>query len=522
MAGAGGTYSDTLNRALRDLLTQSGYNPDATTFPGLLGPVYNVLAYGADPTGVADSSGAIEAARDAALSGVRRGIVWFPVGVYRTTRPMGISGSNINAPLHFRGAGQGTQIVYQGAAGTNAFEFRGVSFWTLSDMLLTAASTGATDQRGGVLVGLNGGVWPTGAQCARWRIERVVSQMPGVGFQLSDTNTGVVRDCKHWPSSNSSSVTQAQTIANNAAISHGIYMTGTAGVGFCNDIAIYDFDCQPVNTYATGMASIKQDAPNSSSIRVFSGLLEGSGTPASDKHSIDFAHVYGFTLVGAYAQNTNQVFSDCREGTILDMDRAGSGTTLITGSSARLTVQKNIDQNLQIDAGCVNIAIRDTEYTGTITDNGTGTKFSGVTNAGSNKADRGNHPIHFRTHLSAAVSIAASANTKLTFNATDFDDFGVYSTVTGKFTPGIVGRYHLTVNAQFAGCTTSASMLVNIYKNGVLYDTGSAAAATGGNAGVQLATIVDASAVTDYFEVYAQNQDSAARNVTCSFMGEAL
>jgi hypothetical protein len=39
------TLADTNNRALRELLTQSGYDPDASPFPGLMGPVFNPWAF---------------------------------------------------------------------------------------------------------------------------------------------------------------------------------------------------------------------------------------------------------------------------------------------------------------------------------------------------------------------------------------------------------------------------------------------------------------------------------------------
>lgn len=57
------TLSDTVNRALRQLLTESGYDPDATTFPGLYGAgATSPFVYGGIGNGIADDSAAINAA----------------------------------------------------------------------------------------------------------------------------------------------------------------------------------------------------------------------------------------------------------------------------------------------------------------------------------------------------------------------------------------------------------------------------------------------------------------------------
>lgn len=77
-AGMGGAFTDVLNRAMRDLLSQSGYNPDASTFPGLSGPVYNVLAFGAVGNGVTNDAAAIILAEAAAYAA--GGVLYFPHG----------------------------------------------------------------------------------------------------------------------------------------------------------------------------------------------------------------------------------------------------------------------------------------------------------------------------------------------------------------------------------------------------------------------------------------------------------
>jgi hypothetical protein len=71
------------------------------------GAVANVLDYGADPTGVADSTAAIQAAIDFFSSG--RGTVFFPIGTYKVTSTITVADNRI----HLVGAGSwATQILF--------------------------------------------------------------------------------------------------------------------------------------------------------------------------------------------------------------------------------------------------------------------------------------------------------------------------------------------------------------------------------------------------------------------------
>lgn len=75
------TLSDTVNRALRQLLSESGYDPDASPIPGFL-PVFNARAYGASPSASeAVNTAALQAAMDAANT-AGGGIVHVPAGTY--------------------------------------------------------------------------------------------------------------------------------------------------------------------------------------------------------------------------------------------------------------------------------------------------------------------------------------------------------------------------------------------------------------------------------------------------------
>src|SRR4051812_37698536 len=71
------------NMSLWRVLKNSGYDTDVAPFSGVMGPVYNVKAYGALGDGVTDDTVAIQAALTAC--GVKGGIVFLPIGKYIVT-----------------------------------------------------------------------------------------------------------------------------------------------------------------------------------------------------------------------------------------------------------------------------------------------------------------------------------------------------------------------------------------------------------------------------------------------------
>lgn len=70
--------------------------------------VHNVVAYGADPTGVADSTAAIQSAITAACATTPNGTVYFPSGTFKTTGLYDLSGQS---GLQIVGSGFGTTVI---------------------------------------------------------------------------------------------------------------------------------------------------------------------------------------------------------------------------------------------------------------------------------------------------------------------------------------------------------------------------------------------------------------------------
>ena len=87
--------------SLWQVLKNSGYDPDVAPFPGLMGPVYNVKAFGAKGDGVTDDTTALGSAA-AVATGAN---LWLPPGTYITTQLSALAGCMLI------GSGPGVSII---------------------------------------------------------------------------------------------------------------------------------------------------------------------------------------------------------------------------------------------------------------------------------------------------------------------------------------------------------------------------------------------------------------------------
>ena len=84
----------------------SGTTPSSQTTPVRAGTVANVIDYGADPMGVADSTSAVQAAVNwVSTTSADRGTVYFPLGTYKITSSVSFDGAG---SIIFRGEGRGS------------------------------------------------------------------------------------------------------------------------------------------------------------------------------------------------------------------------------------------------------------------------------------------------------------------------------------------------------------------------------------------------------------------------------
>lgn len=164
MAGRGGSFTDTLNRALRDIITNSGLNPDVA----LSGQLANVPAGGRTTatltdyiannkvfnvwdfapvgiiinTGVADASTAIQGAYDAAK--VAGGIVDIPEGQYKIPAGTDLNlttSTSTQYAVIFRGRGRRATQINGQTTGRPVFDCTGASFLSFMDLTVGGNSS---------------------------------------------------------------------------------------------------------------------------------------------------------------------------------------------------------------------------------------------------------------------------------------------------------------------------------------------------------------------------------------------
>ncbi len=117
-------HTDPRGRFLHDF-SYAGYHRGELDLPrSPAGATFDVVDHGADPTGLADSTSAIQAAIDAAAA-AGEGIVWFPAGLYRCDDTLAVTSSGVV----LRGEGpQASQLMFtrsQSMTGDAHIELRG-------------------------------------------------------------------------------------------------------------------------------------------------------------------------------------------------------------------------------------------------------------------------------------------------------------------------------------------------------------------------------------------------------------
>jgi hypothetical protein len=279
--------------------------------------------------GTTNMSTALQSAINVAVAAVGSGHSGIPVrflaSTYLITTPPSFgTATNVQKPLDIGGVGLGTIVVNNAASSTGA-SFSLVSGVYLHDMVLAGNSAHKND-----------GVHVDGTTTAvyGWLIERVYSLMPGIGFYLKNTNTGVIRDCWHWRD-NAPFMPIPQTVTSSD-ISHGIYATG----GFVHQISIYDFGSACSVNYTSGQRWIKNDATQSLNFSIRGGLPVNE-SPSNTQKFLELgsvagtSHIVGAEISGVYHESGYLEFNgmscsnvySCTNGGVADADGLGLNFT---------------------------------------------------------------------------------------------------------------------------------------------------------------------------------------------------
>jgi hypothetical protein len=318
-----------------------------------IGIVY-VDRYGINTVpGTTDMSTALQ---NAVTVGLATGCpVRFGRGAYKIGTPPVFGASGLMRSIDIGGVGTGTQVINAASASKPTFQMSNTDGFYLHDMLLTGNSTSPND-----------GIYVRGEThlAIRWRIERIVSLMPGRGIVLYDTNTGVIRDFKHWPD-NGDSLPTVAPVVDTTDIDHGIYLTG----GYVHDVSIYDADCFPRDSFKADACGIRMDPSGPShGIRIFGSMVQGNA--GDDRNGIYLTNAYAFIVAGVYHESSVLKFNSCVNGTIMSTNTGGVEGKIILGP--------NCQRNTIIGALCVSLEFATTsDYNNTVI----GSIFSTVTDA---------------------------------------------------------------------------------------------------------------------------------------------
>lgn len=154
------------------------------TYSMIDGAVINALDYGADNTGVSDSSTSIQSAIDAAtvIGGAQ---IFFPSGTYRIDTPINLTSSAGNVRAYIQIVGAGNSTVFEGNTGGRLFDCVGSNFLMFRDFQVVA--TGA--QPSNIIFQLARSV---GAYnfCHHNRIENVTVNIPSA--HTANNNFGTI------------------------------------------------------------------------------------------------------------------------------------------------------------------------------------------------------------------------------------------------------------------------------------------------------------------------------------------
>lgn len=113
----------------------------------------------------------------------------------------------------------------------------------------------------------------------------------------------------------------------------------------------------------------------------------------------------------------------------------------------------------------------------------------------------------FSAYLSTTPALPDAVYTETPFNTVVADTGSTFNATNGRWTPGVVGWYHLTSSVTVipSVADTISNFQIAIYKNGAIYKRGTVlSSATGkfSTSALNISSLVQVSSITDYFSIW--------------------
>jgi len=120
----------------------------------------------------------------------------------------------------------------------------------------------------------------------------------------------------------------------------------------------------------------------------------------------------------------------------------------------------------------------------------------------------------FFARLSSDQSVPTTTFTKVEVDTEQFDTDGTYDNSTNyRFTPGVAGKYLISVNLFLESMSDGKTFRADIFKNGSSYMVGRTNSSKAGNTNSVNFTILDTASATDYYEMYVYHDEGSNLNV---------
>jgi len=258
--------------------------------------------------------------------------VRFLAGSYLIDIQPGFGATTNILPIDIGGAGDVlTQLICGLSVGTGAlFNMTGQNGWYLHDFLMCADSA---HRNAGIQINTVGT-----PETQEWRIERITSLMTGHGIICADTNTGTIKDFRHWPGNYPTTFIQAAgtraSSITTSDIGHGIALIGN----FCHNISIINAVCPPNWNYHPAIRGILCTAAAAHGNTIIMPLVQ-TGSGRSFETGIDWnptGSSVGLTIISPYNEGTIISLGNVSQSVIIGATDGGAGGSIVVnpGSTA--------------------------------------------------------------------------------------------------------------------------------------------------------------------------------------------